>query len=169
MPVWVRGVVVPSGGAVVAAGRGRRARRGGGFRAGRRRRPRRRRRRAADPEIAAVRTARRMPLVWSSTGRPAPQRMGWVPGASGWKVGSMRNSLSRMGRPVWTNLTRSVPTARERHVRTPTATGATRAGHLRRGAGSRPRRSRRGSGSGRARSGGVGRARPRSASAPRTP
>ena len=102
------------------------------------------------PEIAAVRIARRTPLGLVSTGATATGATGWMgAGTSGWKGGSMRTPCSRLGRLLWTNLTRSVANAPERHMRTRTG-GSGRPTTV---AGSRPRRSRRGSGSGPGRSG----------------
>ena len=54
---------------------------------------------SSNPEIAAVRTARRMPLtLFVSAGRTSTDGVG--AGSSGWKVGSMRNSLSGWVAPL---------------------------------------------------------------------
>src|SRR4029078_7227540 len=72
------------------------------------------------PEIAAVTTAGGRPLGLVSTGAAATGATGWMgAGTSGWKGGSMRTPCSRLGRLLWTSLTRSVANAPERQMRRP--------------------------------------------------
>jgi hypothetical protein len=86
VPEWVRGVVVPSDGAVVpsdgAAVLGEAE--GSGLAAETTATPPAT---SSNPAIAAVRTARRTPLVFVSAGLTSTD--GVDAGSSGWKVGSM--------------------------------------------------------------------------------
>jgi hypothetical protein len=130
VPVWARGVVVPFDGAVVVPFDGAVVvpsegatvlgdAEGSGLAAETTATPPATSRR---PEIAAVRIARRTPLGLLTTGATATGATGatgWMgAGTSGWKVGSMRTPCSRLGRLLWTSLTRSVANAPERQMRT---------------------------------------------------
>ena len=94
-PEWVRGVVVPSDGAVVPPDGAVGARRGRRFRAGRRDD----RDATGDEQQSGDRRrqdgAAHAAAVFVSAGRASTDGVG--AGSSGWKVGSMRNSLSADG------------------------------------------------------------------------